>query len=434
MSDSRSSHSFTSELSNSSKAKPANAPRFWVLIPAAGIGSRMQSDVPKQYLKIGERSVLEHSVNVFLSHSGFDKVHIGIAEHDRYFSQTSLSGNPQVSVYQGGRERSDSVLNGLNSLSSLAADDDWVWVHDAARPCLSHSDIDSMISELASSAEMTSYSGVVLAAPLVDTIKVSKDGRSIDGTTDRNELWRALTPQVFRYRQLKDALTTSLENGCAITDESSAIEQYGGHPRLVIGADNNIKITRPDDLSKASETLALQGVILNEREKQMSKMPRIGTGYDVHAFCEGDGLVLGGVKIPHHKAFVAHSDGDVLLHAIMDAMLGALALGDIGKHFPDTDERWKGANSRDLLVAVNELILKQGYTLANLDSVIIAQAPKMAPHIETMRANIAGDLGLEVSAISVKATTTERLGFTGREEGIACQASVILVPQEMESV
>jgi 2-C-methyl-D-erythritol 4-phosphate cytidylyltransferase / 2-C-methyl-D-erythritol 2,4-cyclodiphosphate synthase len=405
-----------------------------VLIPAAGIGSRMQSAIPKQYLKIGESSVLEHSVNVFLSHPSFSQVHIGIAEHDSYFAQTSLSDHSQVSVYQGGKERSDSVLNGLNSLSAVAADNDWVWVHDAARPCLSHHDIDCMIAALPSTEELAAYCGLVLAAPLVDTIKVSKDGRSIDSSADRSELWRALTPQVFPYRQLKEALGKSLENGLVITDESSAIEQQGGRPRLVPGADDNIKITRPEDLPKASETLVLRGIILNEREKAMSKMPRIGTGYDVHAFCEGDGLVLGGVKIAHHKAFVAHSDGDVLLHALMDAMLGALALGDIGKHFPDTDARWKGANSRDLLVAVNELILKQGYTLANLDSVIIAQAPKMAPHIEMMRENIAQDLGLEISAVSVKATTTERLGFTGREEGIACQASVILVPQEMESV
>ena len=157
-------------------------------------------------------------------------------------------------------------------------------------------------------------------------------------------------------------------------------------------------------------------------------MPRIGCGFDVHAFCEGTEIILGGVSIPHDKAFVAHSDGDVLIHAIMDAMLGALALGDIGKHFPDTDEQWKGANSRDLLLAVADLIAQKGYVVSNLDSVIIAQAPKMAPHIAQMQKNIAQDLRVQDAQVSVKATTSERLGFTGREEGIACQASVLLAP------
>ncbi len=156
--------------------------------------------------------------------------------------------------------------------------------------------------------------------------------------------------------------------------------------------------------------------------------PRIGTGFDVHAFGDGKFVILGGVSIPYDKGLIAHSDGDVLLHAIMDAMLGALALGDIGKHFPDTEQQWRGANSRTLLKAVNNLLKKQGYKVGNLDSTIIAQAPRMSPHIQIMQANIAEDLELELNCVGVKATTTEKLGFTGRKEGIACQASVILFP------
>jgi 2-C-methyl-D-erythritol 2,4-cyclodiphosphate synthase len=163
-------------------------------------------------------------------------------------------------------------------------------------------------------------------------------------------------------------------------------------------------------------------------QKTNMQYPRIGTGFDVHAFGEGNFVVLGGVSIPYKQGLIAHSDGDVLLHAIMDALLGALALGDIGKHFPDTDKKWQGANSRDLLKAVNALIKQQGYQVGNIDSTIIAQAPKMAPYILEMQANIAKDLELDISDIGVKATTTEKLGFTGRKEGIACQASAILVP------
>ena len=168
-------------------------------------------------------------------------------------------------------------------------------------------------------------------------------------------------------------------------------------------------------------------------QKNIDKFPRIGTGFDVHAFGEGAFVTLGGESIPHEKGLIAHSDGDVLLHAIMDALLGALALGDIGKHFPDTDEKWKGANSRDLLKAVNALIQKQGYIVGNVDSTIIAQAPKMAPYIERMQHNIAEDLDVNISCVGVKATTTEKLGFTGRKEGIACQASVLLIPLMLDT-
>lgn len=163
-------------------------------------------------------------------------------------------------------------------------------------------------------------------------------------------------------------------------------------------------------------------------------IPRVGTGFDVHAFCEGDHLILGGVKIPYTSAFAAHSDGDVLIHAIIDALLGALALGDIGQHFPDTDARWKGADSRDLLRAVVGLIKEKGYTVGNIDSVIMAQAPKMSPHIQSMQSCLAADLNVDESAVSVKATTTEKLGFTGRKEGVACQAVVMLVPNSEQGV
>jgi len=196
------------------------------------------------------------------------------------------------------------------------------------------------------------------------------------------------------------------------------MEAKGFKPLLVEGKPSNIKVTRPQDLEQARLMITTSSAL----------RPRLGNGYDVHAFEPGDHVTLGGVKIPHSQGLKAHSDGDVALHALMDAMLGALALGDIGTHFPDTDERWKGADSRVLLRAVNELIRENGYQVGNADLTIIAQRPKMAPHIGSMAEHIADDLGLVPQDVGVKATTTEKLGFCGREEGIAAQASVLLFP------
>jgi 2-C-methyl-D-erythritol 2,4-cyclodiphosphate synthase len=197
------------------------------------------------------------------------------------------------------------------------------------------------------------------------------------------------------------------------------MEHYGIPPRLVESRGNNIKITRPGDLESAMSFLGGSSVAL---------LPRIGSGYDVHAFEPGDSVVLGGVKIAHTHRLKAHSDGDVVLHAVMDALLGALALGDIGKHFPDTDTKWEGANSRSLLKAVMVLLSDRSYQVGNIDITVIAERPKLAPHISAIQSCIAEDLDVNASQVSVKATTTEKLGFTGRQEGIACQASVMLFP------
>jgi len=397
------------------------SPNFWVIIPAAGIGSRMQADRPKQYLEVAGQTILEHTVHCFLSHPKFHSVSLGLSKDDRYWDELPLASNSQIQLFEGGRERVDSVLNGLDSLLGIAKPDDWVWVHDAARPCLSHQEIDDMISALAFVDD-----GVVLAVPVHDTVKRANKNAQINQTVDRQGLWRAMTPQVFRFTQLKAALERSLDDQVCVTDESSAIEYCGGRPVLISGSDKNIKVTHPKDLGSVAKTMAE-----NAGERSMSDL-RIGTGFDVHAFGEGSEIILGGVTIPHNQGLIAHSDGDVLLHAIIDALLGALALGDIGKHFPDTDEEWKGADSRKLLRAVVSLIKQKGYRLGNLDSTIMAQVPKMSPHIDAMSDKLAQDLEVDVSDVSVKATTTERLGFTGRKEGIACQASVLLVKGSIE--
>jgi len=403
-----------------SKISPSNV---WVIIPAAGIGSRMQAELPKQYLRILDRTILEHSIECFLKHPGFNHVYVGISQQDEFFSSMSLANDKRINVYEGGRERVDSVLNGLKCLSGRAKDDDWVWVHDAARPCLSYEDIESLFSAITQAND-----GVILAAPVSDTIKRSNEAGCVGETVNRDDLWRALTPQVFKYSVLKSALEYCQSKGFLVTDESSAVELNGGKTVLVQGSALNIKVTRPEDLFMASEIIK-QGKLIDPPPKdKTSSFPRVGSGFDVHAFGEGDHIILGGVTIPNPHGLVAHSDGDVLLHALMDALLGALALGDIGFHFPDTDLKWKGASSRMMLRYVKDKVALQGFQISNVDSTIIAQSPKMSPHIAQMQQYIAEDLSLELSAVGIKATTTEQLGFTGRKEGIACQATVMLVP------
>lgn len=415
-------------------------PKFWLIIPAAGIGSRMQMDKPKQYLQIENKTILEHTIACFLDHSAFEEVYVGLSEQDIYFDKSALSRDSAIKTFVGGSQRADTVLKGLEFISDKAGPNDWVWVHDAARPCLSRAEIDLLIDEL-----KRSDTGLVLGVPVSDTLKrVTGSGElgkppEVNATVDRDGLWRAMTPQIFRYAALRQALKFCRDNNKVITDEASALENIGQRVSMVQGSEQNIKVTLPADIAKAQEYLAKKISRSSKNDKRVeqeeSKLqenimhyPRIGTGFDVHAFGVGDFVILGGVKIPYEKGLIAHSDGDVLLHAIMDALLGALALGDIGKHFPDTDEKWQGANSRDLLEAVNSLIKQQGYQVGNIDSTIIAQAPKMAPYILTMQANIAADLEVSIGCVGVKATTTEKLGFTGRKEGIACQASVILLP------
>ena len=224
--------------------------KFWVILPAAGIGSRMDADRPKQYLKLFDQTILEHSLNCFLSHPAFKTVVLGLSKNDRYWSELGLAKDSRVEVYEGGAERVDSVLNGLAFISDRAQPDDWVWVHDAARPCLSHTDIDKLISVLGAHDE-----GALLAVPVNDTVKRANARLEVETTVDREGLWRAMTPQVFRFAPLKQALEQSLLSNVSVTDESSAIEYAGGKPLLVQGAESNIKVTHPSDLKIAARTM-----------------------------------------------------------------------------------------------------------------------------------------------------------------------------------
>ncbi len=400
-----------------------SSPPLYCVIPAAGIGQRMQAELPKQYLPLQGVTLLEVTLSRLLTAFPHARFCVALHPQDQWWPacEVRLKNRwPQACIerVEGGAERADSVLAALDHLAQDAPADAWVLVHDAARPCVTQADLQHLWS-VASAHPV----GALLAAPVSDTIKHAQTQTAcVSHTQDRQALWHALTPQIFPLAQLQPALKNALAAGHPVTDESSAMEWAGFAPALVPGRKDNIKITQPEDL-------ALAEFLLNQTSPAEVTQMRIGQGFDVHRFGPGDHLVIGGVRIPYHQGLVAHSDGDVLIHALCDALLGACGQGDIGHHFPDTDPQWAGADSRMLLRAVFQTLQQAGYCLGNADLTLIAQAPKMAPHLAAMRQCLAEDLQCQPAQINIKATTTEELGFTGRKEGIAAQAAVLLLPQ-----
>lgn len=392
----------------------SSEPRIWAVVPAAGRGSRFSkdsNDPPKQYAKLFGRCVFDYSLRAILQEPKIAGVVVVLAPGDEYFPSVAARLNsPKLFVTAtGGAQRQDSVLSGLNFLEGRARSEDWVLVHDAARPCLSAEDLSNLLAALSNEV-----AGAVLSAPIVDTMRRELDGKV--STVERQGLWRALTPQVFRLGALRAALTAAGAAGVTVTDEAQALERAGVSAKLVAGSPFNIKVTRAEDLKMAEQILSL------------SEGPRmrIGTGTDVHTFGPGDHVVLGGVRIEHSQGIVAHSDGDVIIHALCDAILGALGAGDIGQHFPDTDPRYRGADSRVFLRRCAELMREGGWRLANADVTVLAEVPRVNPHRSAMAQNLAADLNVGVELVNIKATTTEKLGFLGRKEGIAAQAAVLL--------
>jgi 2-C-methyl-D-erythritol 4-phosphate cytidylyltransferase/2-C-methyl-D-erythritol 2,4-cyclodiphosphate synthase len=398
--------------------------RVWAIVPAAGRGARFSAgSAPKQYAPLRGATVLEWSLRALLAEPRVHAVVVALAADDGEWPRIAAKlATAKVQVTLGGANRQDSVANGLEYLAAQAAADDWVLVHDAARPCLSAVDLGALLDALgtgpggAGAAAAAGAAGAVLAAPIVDTVKRELGGRV--ATVDRSGLWRALTPQVFRYAQLRHALKEAALAGIAVTDEAQAVERLGLHPVLVPGSPFNVKITRPADLAIADS------VLRTTEDKPM----RIGQGFDVHAFGAGDHVMLGGVRIAHSQGVVAHSDGDVVIHALCDAVLGALGDGDIGRHFPDSDPKYRGADSRVFLRVVAQRMRAAGLTLINADITVLAEAPRIAAHRTAMAEALSADLGAAAHLINIKATTTERLGFIGRGEGLAALASVLLGP------
>src|ERR1700722_4232729 len=412
---------------------PLATRRVWAIVPAAGRGARFAAStktaVPKQYAPLLGATVLEWSLRALLAEPRVHAVVVAVAADDTLWASLAAKlDHPKLQTTTGGANRQDTVANGLDFLAERAAADDWILVHDAARPCLNATELGALLDAVdagdtvdtvddvdAGEAERRARTcGAILAAPVVDTVK--RETAHHVSTVDRQGLWRALTPQVFPFSKLRHALKEAALAGVAVTDEAQSIERMGLRPALVQGSPFNVKITREADLGLATKILQMT---------EVAPM-RGGQGFDVHAFGEGDHVVLGGVRIAHPKGVVAHSDGDVVIHALCDALLGALGDGDIGQHFPDSDPRYRGADSRVFLRVVAQRMKSAGLRLVNADITVLAEAPRIGAHRSAMAANLAQDLQVAATAINIKATTTERLGFIGRKEGLAAMASVLL--------
>ncbi|QHI95232.1 2-C-methyl-D-erythritol 2,4-cyclodiphosphate synthase [Aristophania vespae] len=326
----------------------------------------------------------------------------------------ALEGLDVLPPVPGGAERHDSVRAGLEALAKLPNPPDIVLVHDGARPIVP----ERVILETLEALE--TYPGVIPAVPVSDTLKKVSQNIIID-TVSRENLWRAQTPQGFSFPLLHDLHQRHRD---AHTDDAALLELEGHHVAIVQGSEDNIKLTVMEDLMRLER-------IIDQASKTF--VPRVGLGYDVHAFAEDRKLILCGIEVPHEKGLAGHSDADVGIHTLCDAIYGALAEGDIGRHFPPSENKWKDMDSARFLVHAGELIRKKGGYLVNADITIICERPKIGPHAQAMRERLAELLNVSVSRISVKATTSERLGFTGREEGIAATAAVsIMVPDDVD--
>ena len=374
--------------------------RIAAILVAAGTGSRFGGDTPKQFITIAGKAVIRHAAEALLSH-----VSVLQPVGDADAIAKALDGLPVLPAVAGGDTRQGSVNAGLHALVPHAPD--VVLVHDAARPFLPPTTIPALL------AALRSHDGAIPAVPVADTLKRVQSGRIV-GTVPRDGLFRAQTPQAFRYHLLR-ALHATGESG--VTDDAALLESAGHPVAIVPGADDNIKLTYPEDVVRLERALA------------PGLLPRTGTGFDVHAMAAGRPLVLCGVTVPHEWGLTGHSDADVGIHALCDAIYGALAEGDIGRHFPPSEAEWKDADSARFLRHAAGRIAARGGMLANADVTLICERPKITPHAPAMMARLASLLGVDEGRVSVKATTTERLGFTGRGEGIAAQAvATILLP------
>ena len=367
-----------------------------VIIAAAGRGRRVGGPVPKQYLKIGGEPVILKTLRVFSELEEID--HIFIVTNEDYIDKcreiVESGGVKKVeAIVCGGSERQESVYNALQEVNRKRPGVEYVLIHDGARPYVNE---ETVLGVIKAAAENGAAAACVA---MKDSVRKTFGDKSI--SVDRNDYFAVQTPQGFKKSYLIEAYDKALKEGYRGTDDASLVERAGYEVKVVDGDYQNIKITTREDLPVES---------------------RVGTGFYVHRFETGRNLILGGVKIPYENGLAGHSDADVLLHALMDALLGAAALGDIGVHFPDTDDRYKGISSLILLSKVRELLNENFYSIGNVDITVIAQKPKISPYTEEMKSNISSVLKIEKNRINIKGTTTEKLGFTGRGEGIAAEA------------
>ena len=371
------------------------------LIVAAGRGQRAGGPQPKQWQPLAGKRVIDHAIAAFQAAPGIDRIALvlhpeDVSEADRFKAEGFI-------VATGGADRATSVRNGLSALEGIGLTR--VLIHDAARPCLRPGLIAAVIARIAPGQ------GAAPALALTDALWTGADGR-VTGTRDRSGLYRAQTPQGFLYDEIC-AAHAAHQGGAA--DDVEVARAHGMNVAIVPGDPDNLKVTLPGDFSRAERILGGAMTV------------RLGNGFDVHRFGPGALVTLCGVEVPHSRGLQGHSDADVGMHAITDAIYGALAQGDIGQHFPPSDPQWKGAASEIFLRHAAELARSMGYRIGNVDCTLICELPKIGPHAVAMRQALAAIMGIDSGAVSVKATTSERLGFTGREEGIAAMATATLV-------
>lgn len=376
--------------------------RAVALIVAGGSGSRFGGPVPKQYRRLAGVPVLRRTVETFLTHPAVGRVQVVIRAEDAALYADVVAGLDLPPPVIGGADRQESVRRGLEALAGV----DVVLIQDAARPCVPAPVIDRVLAAVQPGA------GAIAALPVADTLWRGPDA-VCDTLVDRQNLWRAQTPQGFMLVDILAAHRAT--QGQGLTDDAAVATAAGLKVHLVEGSPGSAKITTEADLIEAETRL-----------RQNLTDIRVGTGFDVHAFVDGDSVTLCGLTIPHTRGLAGHSDADVGLHALTDAILGALAAGDIGQHFPPSDLRWKGADSAQFLRHAATLVAARGGVIAHTDVTLICERPKVGPHRAAMQARVAEILGLALDRVSIKATTTEKLGFTGREEGIAAQAVATL--------
>lgn len=373
-------------------------PPFAAVVVAAGAGLRAGQELPKQFASWRGKPLVRHSVERFVA-SGAQPVIVVIPDQALELAQAALAGIPGVVYAIGGPTRQQSVMRGLLTLAG--PDIERVLIHDAARPNVPYEVVERLLQAL------DTHSGAIPVLPVVDSLAIAQDGL-MAGTADREIMRRVQTPQAFRYEAIIAAHEAWPGNPDA-GDDAQVLRAAEGDVALVEGDERLKKVTFAEDFVEQIPPI------------------RTGTGFDVHRLAAGEELWLCGVKIPHYKGLAGHSDADVALHAVVDALLGAIAAEDIGSHFPPADPRWKGASSDNFVNHAAKLVADAGYAIGNVDLTIICEAPKIGPHRAAMRARLAQLLGTALSCVSVKATTTERLGFTGRGEGIAAQAVVTLM-------
>ncbi len=379
--------------------------RIHVLVVAAGRGSRVGSGLPKQYRSIAGRPVIARTLEAFLGREDVATLLTVIHADDRDLYAASVAGLPGASASPviGGATRQESVRAGLEALAALGAQEqDLVLIHDGARPFVSDAVIDRAVAAAAR------FGAAVPGCPVFDTVKAIDGESRITGTPDRSGLRTVQTPQAFRFGLIAEAHRRAVTEGRQDLTDDAALAEFAGHPVTVFEGDpENTKITTVSDLEAAE--FRLQSALLDVRT---------GQGFDVHAFVEGDHVWLGGVKIPHTKKLSGHSDADVVLHALTDALLATIGDGDIGSHFPPSDMQWKGASSDRFLRHAVDRVKARGGVIANINVTIVCEAPRIGPHREAMQTRIAEIAGIAPDRVGITAGTSEKMGFTGREEGI----------------